>query len=124
MSKPKILVVDDCQTIRLAVNRILTEAGYSVVVAVDGEEALSKLSENPSLIVLDINMPGLDGFGFCDRLSREAPMYRDIPVVFLTTESSTALEMLGSEMGAYLKKPVCHEELLNVLEAKLQTEIS
>lgn len=124
MSKPTILVVDDCQTIRLAVNRILTEAGYRVVVAGDGEEALSKLSENPSLILLDVNMPGLDGYGFCDRLAHEDPMYQDLPVVFLTTESSTALELLGNEMGAYLKKPVCQEELLSVLETMLQTELS
>lgn len=124
MSKPTILVVDDCQTIRLAVNRILTEAGYNVVNASDGEEALTKLSRNPDLILLDVNMPGLDGYGFCERLAEEDPVYHDLPIVFLTSENSKALAMLGDEMGAYLRKPVCHEELLNVLEDKLQSQTS
>jgi len=120
MSMPTILVVDDSQSIRLAVKRILTEAGYSVVVACDGDEALEKLAENPALIVLDINMPGLDGYGFCDRMSRQHPSSVDVPVVFLTTEKSPALEKLGDELGAYLQKPVGDEELLGVVETQLQ----
>ncbi|QEG20658.1 response regulator [Mariniblastus fucicola] len=119
MTMSTILVVDDCQTIRLAVKRILTEAGYSVIVARDGEEALTKLAENPALIVLDVNMPGLDGYGFCERMSREDPVYQDIPIVFLTTENSRALEMLGREMGAYLQKPVNDNDLLSVVETQL-----
>ena len=119
MSLPTILVVDDCQSIRLAVSRILRDAGYNVVVARDGEEALTKLEDNPSLIVLDVNMPGLDGYGFCDRLGREDPAYQDIPVVFLTTENSRALELLGEELGAYLQKPVKAPELLSVIESQL-----
>ncbi len=116
MTMPTIMVVDDCQSIRLAVRRILTEAGYSVVVANDGEEALAKLRQHPALIVLDVNMPGLDGYGFCEKMD---PAHSEIPVVFLTTERSKALEMLGNEMGAYLQKPVCEEKLLRVIEKQL-----
>lgn len=120
MSMPTILVVDDCQSVRLAVKRILTEAGYPVIVACDGEDALCKLSENPSLVVLDVNMPGLDGYGFCERMALQQQVSQDIPVVFLTTENSKALEMLGNQLGAYLKKPVAAEELLGVVANQLQ----
>ena len=75
MSKSTILVVDDCQTIRLAVKRILTTAGYQVIVACNGEEALGLIEQSPDLIVLDVNMPRLDGFGFCERLSQENPAF-------------------------------------------------
>ena len=110
------MVVDDCQSVRLTITRILENAGYAVIVAKDGKDALGKLSEHPSLIVLDINMPGLDGFGFCERMD---PAYTDIPVVFLTTEKSDALKMLGNEIGAYLQKPVTDECLLQTIEQKL-----
>ena len=79
----------------------------------------SKLSEFPSLIVLDINMPGLDGYGFCERMVRENPVHVDTPVVFLTSEQSRALELLGSQLGAYLQKPVSEIELLSVVEDQL-----
>lgn len=118
MSMPTILVADDCQSVRLTVKRILTAAGYTVIVANDGEEALEKLSENPSLIILDVNMPRLDGFGFCERLAQDESN-KDTPVVFCTTENSMALEMLGSEMGDYLRKPVDRDALLNVVEEQL-----
>lgn len=119
MSMPTILVVDDCQSIRLAVKRILTDAGYTVVMARDGEEAVAKLNDDMALIVLDVNMPGLDGYGFCERLNHHDPAWLDIPVVFLTSENSSALQRLGSELGAYLQKPVCDEELLEVIQAQL-----
>jgi CheY-like chemotaxis protein len=119
MSMPTIMVVDDCQSIRLTVKRILSRAGYSVIIARDGEEAIAKLSEYPSLIVLDVNMPGLDGYGFCERMVRENPVHVDTPVVFLTSERSRALELLGSQLGAYLQKPVSDQELLSVVEEQL-----
>lgn len=119
MSESTILVVDDCQSIRLAVKRILANAGYQVIVACDGEEALKRLEQDPDLIVLDINMPQLDGFGFCERLNAESPEHQHVPIVFLTTEESMALEMLGKEMGAYLKKPVSDIELLDVVQTGL-----
>lgn len=122
MSMPTILVADDCQSVRLTVKRILEAAGYTVIVANDGEEALEKLSENPSLIILDVNIPRLDGFGFCQRLA-ESEANRDTPVVFCTTENSMALEMLGSEMGDYLRKPVDREALLSVVEEQLSRKV-
>lgn len=119
MSKSTILVVDDCHTIRLAVKRILKTAGYQVVVASNGEEALGLMEQNPDLIVLDVNMPQLDGFGFCERINEENPELQNVPIVFLTNEESIALELLGKEMGAYLKKPVAEDDLLEVVQAQL-----
>jgi len=120
MSMPTILVVDDCQSVRLTVQRTLTSAGYTVAVACDGDDALEKLTEEIGLIVLDINMPGLDGYGFCERMAEKDPGHEDVPIVFLTSEKSKALSMLGGAMGGYLKKPACEEELLAVVKAQLQ----
>lgn len=116
------MIVDDSQAVRLAVKRILIGAGYDVVVACDGEEAVAKLSERPALVVLDINMPGLDGYGFCEQMDAEDSPFESVPVVFLTSEKSRALELLGNQFGAYLQKPVKPEELLRVVEEQLLAE--
>lgn len=120
MSMPTILVVDDCQSVRLTLQRTLTSAGYTVFVARDGDDALEKLNEEVGLIVLDINMPGLDGYGFCEQMAQKDPGYQDVPVVFLTSEKSEALAMLGGAMGGYLTKPACEEALLDVVKTQLQ----
>ncbi len=118
MSMPTILVADDCQSVRLSIKRILEAAGYTVIVATNGEEALELLSKDPALVILDVNMPCLDGFGFCEKLA-ENPRHSDMPVVFCTTEKSMALELLGNTMGAYLQKPVDRESLLGVIQEQL-----
>jgi len=117
MSLSRIMVVDDSQAVRLSVKRILTEAGYDVVIARDGEEAIALLSEEPNLVVLDVNMPGLDGYGFCERLNSLGKS--DLPVVFLTSVESKALELLGDQYGAYLNKPVDSQELIETVDAQL-----
>ncbi len=119
MSRFKLLVVDDSQSIRFAVRRILSNAGYEVITAADGIEAIDRLKENPALIVLDVNMPGLDGFGVCEKMRAEGSGYERLPVVFLTSMESKALEMLGEEFGAYLHKPVQEQQLLSVVEEQL-----
>lgn len=117
MSMSRIMVVDDSQAVRLSVKRILTQAGYDVVTARDGEEALTKLNEDPHLVVLDVNMPGLDGYGFCEQLGASGKS--DLPVVFLTSVESKALELLGNQYGAYLNKPVNSDELVQVIDTQL-----
>ena len=117
MSMSRIMVVDDCQAVRLAVKRILAQAGYEVVTACDGEEAIEKLTEQPDLVVLDVNMPGMDGYGFCEQLNNQGES--DLPVVFLTAEESKALELLGEQYGAYLNKPVSSDQLLQVVSTQL-----
>lgn len=119
MSTPKLLVVDDSQSIRVTVKRILNQAGYDVITAVDGIQAIEQLQEEPQLMVLDVNMPGLDGYGVCEKLRELGSKYDRLPIVFLTAVESRALELLGREFGAYLHKPVNELELLTVIEQQL-----
>ena len=116
----KLLIVDDSVTIRTSVNRIFEKAGYETVLACDGNEALERLDQNPDLIVLDVNMPGLDGYGVCEKLREFGSEYDRLPIVFLTSVESKAMELLGREFGAYLNKPVAPEQLLDVVEDLLQ----
>lgn len=119
MSTPKLLVVDDSQSIRVTVKRILSHAGYDVITAADGIQAIEQLQEEPQLMVLDVNMPGLDGYGVCEKLRELGSKYDRLPIVFLTGVESKALELLGREFGAYLHKPVNEQELLTVIEQQL-----
>jgi len=119
MQTRKLLVVDDSQSVRLLVKRILSNAGYEVITACDGFEAIKKLEEEPSLVVLDVNMPGLDGYGVCEKIRELGAKHEDMPIVFLTSLESRALEMLGREFGAYLNKPVCEHKLLAVVGQQL-----
>ena len=120
MPTPKLLVVDDSQSVRISVKRILSEAGYEVITACDGLEAIAMLGEEPALVVLDVNMPGLNGYGVCERIRELGFAYEDLPIVFLTILKSKALELLGKEFGAYLNKPVCEQQLLTVVGQQLE----
>jgi DNA-binding response OmpR family regulator len=120
MTDTRILVADDSNTIRTLVSTILTRAGYEVVVAHDGTDAVEKARlHHPHLAVLDIVMPELDGYGVCERLKEMGTPWCEIPIVFLTSVKSQALKVLGSEFGAYLNKPVNVDELLRTIEQNL-----
>jgi DNA-binding response OmpR family regulator len=69
----------------------------------------------PQLLVLDIQMPDLDGYAVCEELKRWGEPWSVLPIVFLTSLQSHALSLLGNEMGAYLRKPVCPTELLHAV---------
>lgn len=116
MSSPKVLVVDDSRTVRTVVKRTLAEAGYDVITASDGAESLELFqTEMPQLAILDIRMPNLDGYGVCQELQRMGSPFNEIPIIFLTTLDSNALELLGDELGAYLQKPVRGQQLLDTV---------
>ncbi len=118
MSMLKVLVADDSRTIRTQLKQILSEAGFEVVTACDGREALEQIcAERPFLAVLDVNMPALDGYGVCQELTRMGGTMDQLPVIFLTTLRSRALEILGGELGAYLQKPVDPDQLLEAINA-------
>jgi len=119
MSAQKILVVDDSRAIQNAVKRVLTEAGYDVVCASNGHEAIDFLFDGFDLMVLDINMPGMDGYEVCEQLKSSDVDVQKLPIVFLTSSQSHALQLLGREFGAYLRKPVASETLLNAIEEQL-----
>jgi CheY-like chemotaxis protein len=109
-----ILVVDDTVDNRKLLARMLGEAGYHVRFAANGESALTSVQAGqPALILLDIRMPGMDGFEVCRRLKENA-LTRDIPVIFLSGLANKADKLKGFELGAvdYITKPFHNEEVL------------
>ena len=103
----KVLAVDDSPTIRMLLRATLTERGYDIVEAEDGIAALEALAENvPDVVITDINMPRLDGFGFIEGV-RADPNHRATPVLVLTTESDAAKKQRARDAGAtgWIVKP-------------------
>lgn len=112
-----VLVVDDSTTIRQMVSFTLKEAGFSVVEAVDGQDALESLAaRRMDLIVTDLNMPRLDGIAFI-RALRSRPASRYTPVLMLTTESQESKRQEGRSAGAsaWIVKPFHPDKLLQVI---------
>ncbi len=108
--KEKILVVDDEASIRRILETRLSMIGYDVVTAADGEEALEVFSrEHPDLVVLDVMMPKLDGYGVCQELRKDS----DVPIIMLTALGDVADRITGLELGAddYVVKPFSPKEL-------------
>jgi two-component system alkaline phosphatase synthesis response regulator PhoP len=111
--KKKVLVVDDESDILDLMTYNLRGEGYDVVTARDGPAALQQASLHPDLIILDVMMPGLDGYEVCRRLKNN-PSTASIPVVFLTARSAEVDEVHGLEIGAddYVQKPISPRKLL------------
>jgi two-component system, NtrC family, sensor kinase len=117
-----ILVVDDTPTNLQVLLDLLSEQGYRVAIAKNGEIALQRLqSSQPNLILLDVMMPGIDGFETCHRLKAD-PSTRDIPVIFMTALSDSVDKVKGLSLGAvdYITKPIQHEEVLARIRVHLQ----
>ena len=110
----KLLVVDDVQTNVLLLKALLSKDGYGILVANNGQEALEVIrNENPDLILLDVMMPGMDGFEVAERLKSEE--YRcEIPIIFLTALDDTQSNVNGFKLGAgdFISKPFRKEELM------------
>ncbi len=116
-----LLLVDDTPTNIGVLFEYLTQNGFKVLVAQDGESALEQLQfSRPDLILLDVLMPGIDGFETCRRLKAQ-PATKDIPVIFMTALAETVDKVRGFEVGAvdYITKPIQHEELLARVTAHL-----
>ncbi len=116
-----ILVVDDEPHILKAVHYILDRAGYPVLAARDGEEALALFArDRPALVVADIMLPGMDGYELCRRLRKSHPDSLT-PFIFLSARDSVDDRVKGIRTGAdaYLTKPFHREELLAMVEAVL-----
>jgi len=112
--KGTLLIVDDVPTNLKVLFTYLREFGFDLRVAEDGEDALKQISyTKPDLILLDIMMPGIDGFETCRRLKANQETL-DIPVIFMTALTDTIDKVKGLKMGAvdYISKPVQHEEVL------------
>ncbi len=117
-----ILVVDDNPTNIKVLFEILDQSGCRVAIAKSGEEALERLqSFLPDLILLDVMMPGIDGFETCRRL-KDSTVTQDIPVMFMTALSDPVDRLRGLKLGAvdYITKPLQHEEVMARISVHLQ----
>ena len=115
-----ILIVDDSISLRQVVSIALTNAGYEVIEACDGKDALAKLTgQKVHLMISDVNMPNMDGISFLKAV-RQLPNYRFTPVIMLTTEAGEEKKKEGQAAGAraWVVKPFRPEQLLQAV-AKL-----
>ncbi len=119
--KKLLLIVDDNPENRKVLGNLLIQSGYEVGAAPDGRTALDFIkNEPPDLILLDIMMPGMDGFEVCEKLKSDVET-KHIPVIFLTAKTNTEDIVRGFQVGGvdYVSKPFNGEELL----ARIQTHI-
>jgi signal transduction histidine kinase len=117
-----ILIVDDSPTNLQVISEALTSAGFQIAVAIDGESAIEQVEYHPpDLILLDVMMPGINGFETCERLKNN-PVNNDIPVIFMTALNDTENKVKGLSVGAvdYITKPFQQEELLARVKVQLQ----
>jgi twitching motility two-component system response regulator PilH len=115
----KILVVDDSATIRYFLADVLTKGGYDVVTAVNGEEAILKIkSEMPDLVLMDVVMPGMNGFQATRAITKDEAT-KHIPVVILTSKDKVADRIWGTRQGAagFIGKPIEPAALLAQISA-------
>ncbi len=113
-----VLIVDDSASIRQLVSFTVKEAGYEVVAAENGREALEKASESRfDLIITDLNMPEIDGISLIQRL-RSMPDFRFVPILMLTTEAQEAKKREGRKAGAsgWIVKPFTPETILSAVK--------
>lgn len=119
LSGKKVLLIDDSNTIRRSGEIFLSQAGCQVVLSEDGFDALSKVVEHqPDLIFVDVIMPRLDGYQTCV-LIRNHPVYRNIPIVMLTSKDTlfdrARAKLVGSQQ--YLIKPFTKKSLVEAVIA-------
>ena len=120
--RPKILVVDDEPEAVELLEFNLKQAGFSVIAATDGAQALNKArSALPSLIVLDLMLPEIDGLEVCKMLRRD-PATARIPIIMLTAKAAEIDRIIGLELGAddYITKPFSPRELVLRIKKVLQ----
>ncbi len=112
-----VLTVDDSRTMRDMLHLALSQAGYRVIQAVDGMDGLAVLEgENPDIIVTDINMPRMDGFGFIEHVRKDG-RHRATPILVLTTESDAEKKLRARKAGAtgWIVKPFHPAKLVDAL---------
>lgn len=118
-----ILVVDDSESIREAINIALTGAGYNVHKAVDGLDGIQTLRSlsNFDLVITDLNMPNMDGISLVQEIRKDA-RNKFLPVLILTTESQNVKRMEARQAGAtgWIVKPFVKEQLIGVIKKVLR----
>lgn len=122
LNKTIILIVDDSPNNLEILAETLTSAGFEIAVALDGETALEQIAyDQPTLILLDVMMPGVDGFEICRRLKAN-PDTEEIPIIFMTALTDTIDKVKGLNLGAvdYITKPFQQEEVLARVKVHLK----
>jgi DNA-binding response OmpR family regulator len=124
MSSERVLIVDDEKLILISTRIVLESVGYKIITAASGEEALASAgAEKPDLILLDIMMPGIDGWETLSRL-KENPDTKAIPVIIFTAREHSRGRQLAREMGAadYFQKPFEPDELISIVREHVISE--
>lgn len=120
----KVMVIDDSKTIRRTAESLLRKEGYEVITAVDGFEALSKISDQrPQIIFVDIMMPRLDGYHTC-ALIKNNQVFKNTPVIMLSSKDGLFDKARGRVVGSeqYLTKPFTREELLDAIHRHVHVD--
>jgi len=120
--KDRILIIDDSLDFRALLARLLKASGFEMMEAESGEEGLQKIGEfQPDLILLDIMMPGIDGYEVCERIKAD-PCSRDIPIIFLSGRTDAADKIRGLAIGGadYITKPFDRGEVIARIENQLK----
>ncbi len=113
----KVLAIDDSRTIRSLVQKVMIEAGFTCVCADDGEQGVAMFAtEAPDVVITDINMPNLDGYGVISRI-RGGTVNRTVPILVLTTESAAHLKARARDAGAtgWIVKPFDDAAIISVV---------
>ena len=119
MSIKKVLVVDDSKTELMFMTDLLQKNGFSVKTAENAEEAFRRLAEDkPDLILMDVVMPGQNGFQLTRAITRD-PLYADVPIIMCTSKNQETDRVWGMRQGArdYITKPVDQDELMAKIKA-------
>ncbi|MDO4795586.1 MAG: response regulator [Brachymonas sp.] len=114
-----VLVVDDNSVDRIRMEKLMMDAGYMVTSAINGAQAIEMAKRiKPSLIMMDVNMPEMDGFAATRNL-RNDPETKDIPVILVTAKDQKADKAWGQMLGAkgYITKPYTDEQVLNAVRS-------
>lgn len=119
----KILIIDDARWQRSQLTRILTAAGHEVVQACDGVEGLSRLDDGPELVICDLLMPALDGFGFLEAVRERG---NRVPVVIASADIQRTSRERCAELGArrFLSKPYSPDTLLQTIADTLAEPVA
>ena len=120
MTQAKIMLIDDDESLHVLVRRLAEDAGYAFCSAYGGEEGLKVLgSEKPDLLLLDVMMPGTNGFDACRQMREDG---RRIPIIFLSAKGDIVDKSIGFKAGGddYVVKPFSSDELLLRIEAHLR----
>lgn len=121
-----ILIVEDSQTERQALRKMLENGGHLVIAATDGLEGIAMARQNkPDLILMDVVMPGQNGFQTTRQLSRD-PKTQQIPIIIVTTKDQETDRVWARRQGAsdYLVKPVSEQQLLPTINGLLKERVS